>query len=342
MAEPSDEPQPGDEPVEGGAVKSFLEHLEDLRWMLVKSGAAVLLAMMVCLFGVRQLVVILDWPRVRAERRHVAFLPENTNQIVTVQLGSLALYSGEAKSNKLGPIDLGTNQYVTLQLNPVQVGSNSLLALAVETNGAPPPSHGPKLLFMGGPGAPFMFALHVAFFGGLLLASPFVLYFIGQFVMPALKIKEKKYFMRAFIFGTILFLAGVSFAYFMVMPAALKFAELYGTWMGIEVPFWPAPEYAGFLIKFMFGRGAGFELPVVLLALVKIGLLDYAKLSSMRRYMIVGNLILGALLTTPEPFTQVIMAIALQLLYETSVWIAWYWERQEKRRAASASGAGKN
>ena len=92
----------------------------------------------------------------------------------------------------------------------------------------------------------------------------------------------------------------------------------------------------------MFGMGAGFELPVVLLALVKIGLLDYAKLSSMRRYMIVGNLILGALLTTPEPFTQVIMAIALQLLYETSVWIAWYWERQEKRRAASASGAGKN
>ena len=65
----------------------------------------------------------------------------------------------------------------------------------------------------------------------------------------------------------------------------------------------------------MFGMGAGFELPVVLLALVKIGLLDYAKLSAMRRYMIVGNLILGALLTTPEVFTQVCMAIALQVLF---------------------------
>ncbi len=336
MAEPSDEPQPADEQVEGGAVKTFLEHLEDLRWMLIKSGAATLLAMMVCLFGVKQLVAILDWPRQRAEQRHVAFLPENTNQIVTVQLGSLSLYSGESKSNRLGPIGLGTNQFVTLQLNPVQVGSNTMLGLTVVTNGAPPASRGPRLMFMN-PAAPFMFALYVAFFGGLILASPFVLYFIGEFVMPALKIIEKRYFLRAFVFGTVLFLTGVSFAYFMVMPAALKFAELYGTWMGVEVPFWNAVEYSSFLIKFMFGMGAGFELPVVLLALVKIGLLDYAKLSAMRRYMIVGNLVLGALLTTPEVFTQICMAIALQVLFEVAVWIAWYWERQEKRRAARSS-----
>ena len=82
----------------------------------------------------------------------------------------------------------------------------------------------------------------------------------------------------------------------------------------------------------MLGMGLGFELPVVLLALVKIGLLDYAKLAAMRRYMIVGNLILGALLTTPEPFTQVIMAVALQMLFEAAVWIAWYWEYKEKQR----------
>jgi sec-independent protein translocase protein TatC len=126
----------------------------------------------------------------------------------------------------------------------------------------------------------------------------------------------------------------VSFAYFLVMPAALKFAQLYGAWMNVDVPFWMAPDYASFLIKFMFGMGAGFELPVVLLALVKVGILDYAKLSAMRRYMIVGNLVLGALLTTPEVFTQVCMAIALQLLFEISVWIAWYWEWKEKKKAA--------
>ena len=74
----------------------------------------------------------------------------------------------------------------------------------------------------------------------------------------------------------------------------------------------------------------------MLLALVKIGILDYRKLSAMRRYMIVINLILGALLTTPEVFTQIMMAIPLQLLYEISVWIAWYWERKEKKRRTDA------
>jgi sec-independent protein translocase protein TatC len=180
-----------------------------------------------------------------------------------------------------------------------------------------------------------MFSLHLAFFGGLIIASPFVIYFTGQFVMPALKIREKKYFMRAFYFGTVLFLGGVSFAYLGVMPAAIKFAVLYARWMRVEVPLWNAVAYSSFLIKFMLGMGAGFELPVVLLALVKIGLLNYQKLSAMRRYMVVGNLILGALLTTPEVVTQVCMAISLQVLYEVAVWIAWYWERQEKRRAAA-------
>ena len=131
-----------------------------------------------------------------------------------------------------------------------------------------------------------------------------------------------------------LFLAGLAVAYFVIMPPALKFAELASQLMGVSSQIWKAEDYFGFVVKFMLGMGLGFELPVVLLALVKIGLLNYGKLKAMRRYMIVGNLILGALLTTPEPFTQVIMAVALQLLFEVAVWIAWYWERKEKQRQA--------
>ncbi|MGA2749765.1 MAG: twin-arginine translocase subunit TatC [Verrucomicrobiota bacterium] len=338
MAEPSDEPQPDDEQVEGGAVKSFLEHLEDLRWMLIKSGAAVLLCMMVCLFGVNRLVAILKWPLNRAAQRQLLFMPQDTNQVVTVQIGAVTLVTKEVKSGQLDFLNLGSNRFVTLHLDPVQVGTNALMALRVDTNGEPPRT-GPSLVFMD-PSGPFLSALHLAFFGGLFLASPFVLYFIGEFVMPALKIVEKKYFLRAFYFGTGLFLLGVSFAYFVVLPPALRFAQLCGQLMGVDVLFWKAEDFFGFEVKFMFGMGAGFELPVVLLALVKIGLLDYAKLTAMRRYMIVGNLILGALLTTPEVFTQVFMAVALQLLFEVAVWIAWYWERQEKKRAVTASTPG--
>jgi sec-independent protein translocase protein TatC len=275
-------------------------------------------------------MVILQWPIDRANQRHVLLVPEETNQTVTVQLAGIDLKTFEVKSNRLGSIELGTNQFVTLLEEPMVVGANTLLALRVITNAAPPAVASLKLSFTG-PADPFMFALHMAFFAGLILASPFILYFVGEFVMPALKIREKKYFLRAFYFGTVLFLSGVAFAYFGVMPAAIKFSIVYAKWMKADVPFLNAMDYSSFLFKLLLGMGAGFELPVVLLALVKIGLLDYQKLTAMRRYMVVINLVLGAVLTTQEVFTQIVMAIVLQVLFEVAVWIAWYWERQEKK-----------
>jgi sec-independent protein translocase protein TatC len=333
MAEPSEEIEPETEDGEEGAVKSFLEHLEDLRWTIIKSAAATMLGMMVCLFAVPQLVSILTWPLQRAQRRHIIFMPENTNTIVQVRLGSNVLQSVELTNNRIGSLDLGTNRRVTMQLEPVTVGTNTFLAMRMSPEDADVVTSGPQLIYMS-PAASFLSAVHLAFFGGLFLASPFVLFFAGQFVMPALKKIEKKYFFRAFWFGVGLFLGGAAFAYFVVMPPALKFAEQFSLVMHISSQYWKAEEFFSFEVKFMLGMGLGFELPVVLLALVKIGLLDYAKLKAMRRYMIIGNLVLGALLTTPEVLTQICMAVALQILFEIAVWIAWYWERQDKRREA--------
>jgi sec-independent protein translocase protein TatC len=337
MAEVEEEIRPEDEEVEGGAVKSFLEHLEDLRWVLIKSSVALVVAMMLCLYGTKQLMAFLQWPIDRAQNRHIMLLPDDTNQTVTIQLAGITLKSLQVESNKLGPIDLGTNPFVTLKLDPVTVGTNVLLGVSVATNAAPPLATTLKLSFTGA-AEPFIFALHLAFYAGLILASPFILYFVGEFVMPALKIREKKYFLRGFYFGTFLFLSGVSFAYFWVAPAAIKFAIVYAQWMKADVPFLLATDYTSFLFKLMLGMGAGFELPVVLLALVKIGVLDYAKLTAMRRYMIIINLVLGAILTTQEVLTQIIMAVVLQVLFEVAVWIAWYWERQEKKRALVSGG----
>ncbi|NDB76564.1 MAG: hypothetical protein EB141_13135, partial [Verrucomicrobia bacterium] len=131
----------------------------------------------------------------------------------------------------------------------------------------------------------------------------------------------------------LLFTAGVCLCYFLILPLALRAADQYAAWMGVDIPFLEAGEYFGFCIKFMIGMGAGFEMPVILLALVKIGLLDYAKLAGFRRYMILINLILGALLTTPEVLTQVAMFIPLQFLYELTIWIAWYWEQPDRNLA---------
>jgi sec-independent protein translocase protein TatC len=109
--------------------------------------------------------------------------------------------------------------------------------------------------------------------------------------------------------------------------------------MGFTANQWRAEEYIGFVCKFMLGMGLGFELPVVVLTLVNIGVLSYRTLARARRYVIVINFVLGALLTTPEVITQVLMALPLQFLYEVAVWIAWYWERRDKKREEAAAAA---
>jgi sec-independent protein translocase protein TatC len=331
MADPTEEPRSDDFEEGGGPVKSFLEHLEDLRWMLVKSGAALLVGMIVCLYATHQIVWILKWPLERAALMHVGH-----TQKALVRLGTNDVGTFQLQTNHVGPLNLGTNPLVIVQLEPVEMGTNFFLAARVEKNPTPAEmiASGTDLVYLD-PSAPFLSSLHLAFFAGILVAAPFIFYFVAQFVMPALKMKEKKYVRRAFGIGVGLFLLGVCCCYFFVLARALKFAELFALWMGVKVPEWRAETYFSFVTKFMLGMGLGFELPVVLLALVKIGILDYGKLSAMRRYMIVINLVLGALLTTPEVFTQVVMAIVLQALYEVSVWVAWYWERKEKKRAAA-------
>jgi sec-independent protein translocase protein TatC len=255
---------------------------------------------------------------------------------VTIFFGTNRLTSFATRTNQFGSLPLGTNRNVVLQVEPTLLDGRHMLEIHAATN-LPPElanGHGPGLIFLD-PAAPFISSLHLAFFGGMILSAPFVFYFLGQFLVPALRFKEKKYGMRAFALGLGLFATGVCFCYFGIMPFALRAAEAYSLWMGVQMPDWRAETYFSFVTKFMLGMGLGFELPVVLLALVKIGILDYKKLAAMRRYMIVVNLVLGALLTTPEVFTQLLMAVPLQVLYEIAVWIAWYWERKEKRRAAA-------
>ena len=331
MADPTDEPQAEDVEAGGGPVKSFLDHLEDLRWLLVKTAAALFVGMIICLYGTTQIVWALKLPL-----RNAALVKVNSQQKAVVRFGGNKVAIFEPPTNQYGPLYLGTNRFVEIQIEPVLVGTNVFLSARVEQN--PPEetalSTATDLVYLD-PAAPFMSSLSLAFYGGILLGAPFIFYFLAQFILPALRVKEKKYVLRACAVGVGLFMSGVAFCYFFVLARALKYAEAWANWMGVKVPEWRAETYFSFVTKFMLGMGLGFELPVVLLALVKIGILDYTKLAAMRRYMVVINLILGALLTTPEVFTQVVMAIVLQVLYEISVWIAWYWERQERKRGGT-------
>jgi sec-independent protein translocase protein TatC len=313
---------------EGGPNKTFLEHLEDLRWVLMKCAASIAVGFLLCLFAAPTLVKILMHPLVKASS-----LDKNIKPSVSFFVGTNRLGSFPLETNQAGMF--GTNLHSGVELAPITLGSNVFLGLKPLTNEVVLANETKINLINLGPAAAFFLAVQMAVYGGIALGSPFLFYFIGSFIFPALRMHEKKYTYIGLGFGLFLFLLGACFCYFILMPVALKASWQYSEWMGFKATEWRAEEYISFVCKFILGMGLGFELPVAILVLVKIGILDYATLSKMRRYMIVINLILGAILTTPEVVTQILMAIPLQILYEISVWIAWYWERKEKKRQAT-------
>ena len=314
---------------EGGPVKSFLEHLEDLRWVLIKIASATGVAMLLCLIAGNYVVEIVERPLKNAKLR----FPGNV-QTVAFFFGGSKLGSFQIDTNKQSVFPFSSRHYVPVQIEPVTIGTNQVLGFRVDTNSAAEASQKLQVEIINiSPTSAFFVAVQVAIYGGLALASPFIFYVISQFVFPALKMREKKYVYRGLGAGFLLFATGVCFCYFVLMPVALAASVQYSQWLGFSANQWRAEDYIGFVCKFMLGMGLGFELPVVILTLVKIGVLNYGILSKARRYMIVINLILGALLTTPEVITQILMALPLQLLYEISVWITWYWERRDRKRA---------
>lgn len=322
---------------EGGPIKSFLEHLEDLRWVLIKSLSCAGVAMLGCLLAGNYLMKVIEWPLSRAPIGH-----HGKTQSVRVLFGTNELTTLHLSTNEPLAAFLGTNRFARMEIVPVEVGTNFLLSLAVKSDDEAQLAAARKLpidIINLTPAGSFIVATKLAFYGGLLIASPFIFYFIAQFVFPALKMRERKYIYRGLAVGLGLFMIGVCFCYFILMPVALAASAQYAEWLGLTANQWRAEEYIGFVCKFMLGMGLGFELPVVVLTLVKLRILNYAILASARRYVIVICFVLGAILTTPEVITQVLMALPLLFLYEVSVWVAWYWERQEKKREAEAEAA---
>ena len=132
--------------------------------------------------------------------------------------------------------------------------------------------------------------------------------------------------------GAGLFVLGVAFCYLLVSVFALGATVEFSKWLGFTADEWRADAYIGFMSKFMLGMGLAFELPVVLLTLVRIGILEYGQLKRFRAYAVVLNLVISAFVTpSGDPFTMLILAIPLHLLYEISVFIAGHWERKQAR-----------
>lgn len=243
--------------------KPFLEHLEDLRRMVVKMVIALVLAMILCFAFRSELVRIMQAPL-----------------------------------NEIGP-EIGT-----------------LRALGVTDS--------------------MTISFRLAFYAGIVLSFPLLIYFFAEFVLPALTAIEKRLLFPAVLMSFVLFLGGVLFCYFWLLPKTILFFFRDTQSLG-WIPAWTVQEYYSFATRFTLGFGLAFELPVVVLALLRLGLITHEFMKRTRPYAVVLIFILASIITpTPDVLTLLAMGLPMYGLYESCIWLAWF-TRGHRPRPATLS-----
>jgi sec-independent protein translocase protein TatC len=164
------------------------------------------------------------------------------------------------------------------------------------------------------PGEFFFVSIKVAGYSGVLIASPFILYQIIQFVLPGLTRRERRLLGPVVLGSSVLFFVGLAFAYFALIPAALNFFINYGE--DVVEQLWSIDRYFEFVLLLMLSTGLTFQIPVIQLILGYLGIISSEKMIGGWRYIVLGSVILGAVLTpSTDPLTQSLLAGAVLGLY---------------------------
>ena len=264
----------------------FLDHLEELRWRILKALATVLVGAIVCFIFSDPLMKILTYPYEEA----VFSLEEDRSSGVVAAMEKLVRqWRGESAP----PVD----------------------SAAAER---PPLPMGRRLQSLK-PMTYFFVSLQIALLGGVVLTLPLVFYQVWQFVAPGLLSREKRLLIPIVLFSVLCFAIGALIAYWIVLPLGLRF------FLALEPPDmtsqWAVDEYISFVLRLILGFGIVFEMPVMAFFLSRIGLLTPEYMRRIRRYAIVFIFVLAAVFTPPDPISQLLMALPVLLLYEVSIWV---------------------
>lgn len=182
----------------------------------------------------------------------------------------------------------------------------------------------------------FFVELKIGLFAGFMVSFPIIANQLWAFVAPGLYAQEKKAFLPFLIATPVLFIGGAALAYYVVMPLAfLFFLGFSGEAGGLQVQALPsAGDYLGLVMQFILAFGLTFLLPVLLMLLHRAGIVTREQLVAARRYVIVGIVALAALVTPPDPGTQVILAVPLLLLFEGSLLLMRLQDRSKLKKQA--------
>lgn len=259
---------------------TFLEHLEELRWHLVRSlMAIVLMAIVAFLFK----GILFD--KIILAPKEPWFI---TNRLLC-ELGQ-----------RVHIQDLCINQHNLKLINTRMAGQ-------------------------------FSTHIVVSFIAGIIVALPYVLYQFWNFIAPALYPKERKYARGAVFYTSFLFLLGVAFGYFILLPLSTQFFSSYVVSTQVE-NYFDLNNYIVSSATITLGCGIVFELPVIIFFLTKIGLVGPAFLRKYRKHALVVILLLAAIITPPDIFSQILVSLPLILLYEISISISARIMRRESQK----------
>jgi len=344
--------------------KPFLEHLEDLRIMVTRIVMTLLISVLVCFAFQKKMMEVLRMPVEQVwVQQTMSKLP--TGEKEAPRPLSVEMWE-EAKKFEHGAVGLDAEsrgKYLAnhpdkqLVFHAQSVGilraamalpemarkgfidsldvtdemKKQVRALLEKGPSAEIDSRGNlRLMSALKPTETFMLSMKISFFSGIVVAFPLLLFFILQFVLPGLHRHEQKVMWPALVVGFGLFLAGVLFAYFVVLPKALNFFYEWSGNLGVSND-WRIGEYITFATQFTLLFGLSFELPVLVMVLVKLGLLTYETMSNTRSYAVLAIVVIAALITpTPDAFTLMLMAGPMIVLYEICIWLAWFDRRKNR------------
>ncbi len=347
--------------------KPFLEHLEDLRIVITRVVLTLLIAMGFCFAFRNELMEIIRRPveqvwQVSQEEKMPSNLALDTWEAAKKAERDTANFSSGQRDYYFEHLDPSGKLKLKFHTDSVRyyraaidmentdesgerfikefpgISDNMRSQLHALLDGEKRPdvavdSRGKLVLMQAlNPTEGFMLSIKLSLFAGIVLAFPLLLLFTLQFILPGLKKKEKRALWPAMIIGFGLFLAGVMFSYFFVLPKVLDFFYNYSQQMGVTNE-WRIGYYISFATQFTLIFGLAFELPVVVMTLVKLGVLNYEIMRNTRSYAILAIVVIAALITpTPDVATLAFLAVPMILLYEICIWLSFFHKRKQREQ----------
>jgi sec-independent protein translocase protein TatC len=180
----------------------------------------------------------------------------------------------------------------------------------------------------------FLVHVYVSMMVALVVAFPYLLWEIWSFIRPALLPKEKKYSQGVVIYSTILFIIGMMFSYYLIVPLTVNFFSAYQVSESVSNTI-TLNSYISTVVSLSLATGLVFELPIVVFFLTKVGLVTPTFMKKSRKYVLVILLTIAAIITPPDIFSQILVTIPLMLLYELSILIS---ARVINKKAAELAG----